>query len=364
MCALARSAHLPYLTRRERPRESARAAWREALISFHAHPTHPRLVGPPGRLHRPPVDARRRDGRRAGARHPDAGRAARRCRRTRSCTAGSSRPWRRAARWRRWRWRWPSAGARTAGLPAGATETEVREALRWNEQRLALGRLRPGRDGGGRGRRAGAGRQPAARPQMREAMADAPARLPAARPRPEGAAAGHTQGHCDLLPESQISPMTRIQIARDIRMAQTLAAGGVPGKTVVLLAGSGHVDRELGVPQHLPAGLTVKAVLLRAGPAATGWTAAHEAEQQPAFDVVWTTPAVPEKDHCAELARTRAQAVLSAQPLADGSGVLPDRVGQHVDHACRCATFPRCRAARSPCCRRPGAPARRCGSSP
>ena len=31
-------------------------------------------------------------------------------------------------------------------------------------------------------------------------------------------------GHCNMLPESQITPMTRVQIARDISMAQTLAA--------------------------------------------------------------------------------------------------------------------------------------------
>jgi uncharacterized iron-regulated protein len=107
-------------------------------------------------------------------------------------------------------------------------------------------------------------------------------------------------GHCDLLPESQISPMTRIQVARDISMARTIEQAALPGKTVVLLAGSGHVNRELGVPQHLPNGLTVKAVLLRAGPPPPVEPRAG-AGQAPAFDVVWTTPAVPEKDHCAAL---------------------------------------------------------------
>ena len=64
-------------------------------------------------------------------------------------------------------------------------------------------------------------------------------------------------GHCGLLPETQIAPMTRVQIARDRAMAQTLAQAAVAGKTAVLLAGAAHVDPALGVPQHLPASLRV-----------------------------------------------------------------------------------------------------------
>ena len=99
-------------------------------------------------------------------------------------------------------------------------------------------------------------------------------------------------GHCNLLPESQITPMTRIQIARDMKMAETLKEVALPGKVVVLLAGSGHTDRLLGVPQHLPATLKVKAVRLRAGDAAA-------ADKADAFDAVWVTKALPEKDYCA-----------------------------------------------------------------
>jgi uncharacterized iron-regulated protein len=61
---------------------------------------------------------------------------------------------------------------------------------------------------------------------------------------------------------------------------------------VVLLSGSGHTDRLLGVPQHLPASLKVKAVRLRAGDAQDG-------DKAEAFDAVWGTPALPEKDYCA-----------------------------------------------------------------
>jgi uncharacterized iron-regulated protein len=99
-------------------------------------------------------------------------------------------------------------------------------------------------------------------------------------------------GHCNLLPESQITPMTRIQIARDIKMAEMLREVALPGKVVLLLSGSGHADRLLGVPQHLPASLKVKAVRLRAGEAAA-------TDTPEAFDAVWPTPALPEKDYCA-----------------------------------------------------------------
>jgi uncharacterized iron-regulated protein len=88
--------------------------------------------------------------------------------------------------------------------------------------------------------------------------------------------------------------MTRIQIARDISLADTLQQAVLPGKVVLLLAGSGHADRQLGVPQHLPADLNTKAVRLRAGPGADG-------DMAQAFDAVWPTPAVPATDYCAGL---------------------------------------------------------------
>ena len=109
-------------------------------------------------------------------------------------------------------------------------------------------------------------------------------------------------GHCDLLPESQISPMTRIQIARDVAMANVIAQAHAnaalaasPAKTVVLLAGSGHVDRTLGVPLHLPSGLKAKSVLLVAGSESDAGGKASD------FDAVWTAAPVPAKDYCAGL---------------------------------------------------------------
>ena len=106
-------------------------------------------------------------------------------------------------------------------------------------------------------------------------------------------------GHCDRLPESQILPMTRIQIARDVSMADTLVRVAQPGKTVLLLAGRGHVDRNLGVAQHLPPGFRVKTVQL-------GTDHAPEVPQAIAsFDQTWPALPAPEVDYCANFAASR-----------------------------------------------------------
>ena len=102
-----------------------------------------------------------------------------------------------------------------------------------------------------------------------------------------------------MLPASQITPMTRIQIARDVAMASTLgkASEAAPGKTVVLIAGSVHVDKTLGVPRHLPVTAKAKSVLLQAVSAASA--ASHNTDS--GFDAVWQTLDAPEKDYCAQM---------------------------------------------------------------
>ena len=103
-------------------------------------------------------------------------------------------------------------------------------------------------------------------------------------------------GHCNALPESQITPMTRIQIARDQHMADAIVHSAVPGKVVVLMAGSAHVNRELGVPLYLPATLRTQAVVLQA---ASAGSASSVKQTAGAYDGLWATAAVPEKDYCA-----------------------------------------------------------------
>lgn len=56
-------------------------------------------------------------------------------------------------------------------------------------------------------------------------------------------------GHCRLLPDSAVPGMVNAQVARDVFMADVL--DGQSGRGVVLLAGNGHVRRDLGVPRWL-----------------------------------------------------------------------------------------------------------------
>jgi uncharacterized iron-regulated protein len=187
-------------------------------------------------------------------------------------------------------------GRSTNSLPRSASEAEVRQALRWSNEA----------NGGwpwavygpvvmaavGAGVPVLGGNLP--RANMRTAMGDntLDQRLP-----PDALVQQQSnirEGHCHLLPERQIAPMTRIQIARDRSLAQVAVAALQPGKTVLLVAGNGHVRRDLGVPQHLPAGVDHHVVMAQAGsnPASEP---GHQA------DTVWTTPLRPPTDHCAEM---------------------------------------------------------------
>jgi uncharacterized iron-regulated protein len=183
------------------------------------------------------------------------------------------------------------SGQSTAGLPAGASEEQTRRLLNWNNEAwpwtaygpVVMTAVRAGVPVLGAN---------LPRSDMRASMADSQLdkRLPA--PAFKAQKQLIRQGHCDLLPEGQITPMTRIQIARDRRMADTLAKAVQPGRVVVLISGSVHADKQLGVPLHLPAGLQVKSVrLLAGGKSLPGET----------FDSVWGTEATPDKDYCAGL---------------------------------------------------------------
>lgn len=60
------------------------------------------------------------------------------------------------------------------------------------------------------------------------------------------------EGHCGLLPAAMQGPMVQAQRARDAAMAEVMLAARAAGaERVVLIAGNGHVDRELGVPRYL-----------------------------------------------------------------------------------------------------------------
>ncbi len=156
-------------------------------------------------------------------------------------------------------------GGSTAGLPAGAGEAAVQAALRWNPGAWPWEAYGPAVMAAVRAGVPVVGAN-LPRSQLRSVMADAAidTLLPPASLQAQQRAI--REGHCGLLPESQVAPMSRVQIARDRAMAQTLARAVTPGKAVVLLAGAGHVDPVLGVPQHLPAALRVRTLRLPSQP--------------------------------------------------------------------------------------------------
>ena len=148
-------------------------------------------------------------------------------------------------------------GHSTAGLDADASEQTVRSALHWNEAGwdwptyapVVMAAVRAGVPVIGAN---------LPRTQMRAAMVDSSLDRLLAGPALKAQQQAIRIGHCGLLPETQITPMTRVQIARDRSMAQVLEQAIVPGKTVVLIAGKGHVDAALGIPQYLPRSLQVQ----------------------------------------------------------------------------------------------------------
>ncbi len=187
------------------------------------------------------------------------------------------------------------AGQSTASLTRGADETDVRTALAWNDAAwpwlsygpAVMAAVRAGVPVLG-------GNLP--RERMRAVMADAQLDTRLAPAALQAQQQAIRDGHCGLLPESQIAPMTRIQIARDIRMAHALERALLPGKTVVLLAGGGHVLRDRGVPVHLAPDVSARVLLLQAGSAP---------QATPAVDLVLPTPALAPTDYCASLRAPR-----------------------------------------------------------
>lgn len=185
-----------------------------------------------------------------------------------------------------------SQGNSTNELQREASEEAVRTALQWNNEGWPWAVYGPAVMAAVRaGVPVKGANLPSAR--LREAMADAELDTRLAGPALKAQQQSIRIGHCDMLPESQITPMTRVQIARDRAMAQTIAQAARPGQVVVLLAGGGHVDRTLGVPLHLPAGLNAKSVLIQPQPAPDA------TQSEASFDAFWPALPAPPVDYCA-----------------------------------------------------------------
>ena len=188
------------------------------------------------------------------------------------------------------------SGNSTAGLTPQAGEEQVRRALRWD------GEGWPWQDYATAVMTAVGAGVPVVgvnleRARLRATMTDSSLDTALTAVAMQAQQKAIRDGHCGLLPESQIVPMTRMQVARDRHMAAELTGLVMPGKTVLLIAGAGHVEPQLGVPQHLPPGVASRSVVL-------------------------PTSSVPKRDYCEDL-RRRLSPPAAPQPLSKASSSQP-----------------------------------------
>jgi uncharacterized iron-regulated protein len=150
------------------------------------------------------------------------------------------------------------AGRDTTALARDADEAQVREALGWVEAGWPWARYAPVVMAAVRaGVPVYGGNLP--RAQIKASMADAEldSRVePGVR---QQLGVEVNEGHCGLLPLKQLPAMVRVQIARDLSMATTLARVSRPAPAsggadrVLLHAGERHVARDAGVLLHFAA---------------------------------------------------------------------------------------------------------------
>jgi uncharacterized iron-regulated protein len=104
------------------------------------------------------------------------------------------------------------------------------------------------------------------------------------------------EGHCNMLPPEMIDPMVNAQAARDIMFAKLVADYAPQG--VVLIAGNGHVRKDLGVYSWLPPDLKAKVRVfgyVEPGGVNPLW-----------YDQIRVVPAHPRPDPCEAFKRSRS----------------------------------------------------------
>ncbi len=107
-------------------------------------------------------------------------------------------------------------------------------------------------------------------------------------------------GHCGALPASMLAPMALAQRGRDAALALAMvqaARQAAPGARVVLIAGNGHVRRDIGVPHdlaRLDAGARVESVAFLESDGV-----GHGTVDGP-YDAAWFTPSAERVDPCAD----------------------------------------------------------------
>jgi uncharacterized iron-regulated protein len=106
-------------------------------------------------------------------------------------------------------------------------------------------------------------------------------------------------GHCGAMPEAMLPGMVQAQRARDASMAQAMLDARQAGaKRVVLIAGNGHVRRDVAVPVYLQA-----AGVPAADIDAVAYLESGSAAPTGGYDRVERAPAPSREDPCAQFKR-------------------------------------------------------------
>ena len=118
------------------------------------------------------------------------------------------------------------------------------------------------------------------------------------------------KAHCGILPEPSLAPFAAAQYVRDGKMARVMidhrrASGGQSG--AILIAGTGHVRSDIGVPRHLarhaPEARALSLAFIEADDKLVG--PADDATRP--YDLLWFTARVDavDTDHCAAMRAPR-----------------------------------------------------------
>ena len=99
-------------------------------------------------------------------------------------------------------------------------------------------------------------------------------------------------GHCGALPPSQFAGMALAQRSRDAALASAMLHAVGPNERVILIAGNGHVRRDLGVPRYLMAAGVAGSQIISIG-------YLEQSDSAAPYDLVRVTSAVSRPDPCA-----------------------------------------------------------------
>lgn len=115
------------------------------------------------------------------------------------------------------------------------------------------------------------------------------------------------EGHCGLMPREALAPLVAVQRLRDATLADAMLGSGADG--AVLIAGSGHVRTDFGVPRYLgwrapdATRLAVALVEVAEGETDPATYAGGTSESPAPYDYLWFTARKDRGDPCADLAR-------------------------------------------------------------